>query len=161
MTEHREETPPTPAANWDEGNEQYRGPMYYLRSVLDLTERRWIVQRAADAITKHLGEFDALAFRGLSGALLAPELASVMGKNIIAVRKGESCHSDYMVEASPGTRSSVRYVIIDDLIDTGATVQAIRDEIRRAFPDSQVIGAYCYVEDAPLDADKLEKRLEF
>lgn len=84
-------------------------------------------------------EFDAIAFRGLSGALIAPTVAMRMGKTLIAVRKGEKSHSSNMVE---GDRAARRYVIIDDFIASGATVEAILDGVHKWAPKAECIGVF-------------------
>jgi hypothetical protein len=71
-------------------------------------------------------DFDAIAFRGLSGGLFAPILAFKMKKTLLAVRKGEGSHSDQMVE---GDFAAKRYIIVDDFIAGGSTVYNIMKEI--------------------------------
>ncbi len=66
------------------------------------------VRKAAKILRNY--DFDAVAFRGMSGAILAPILALRLGKTMIMVRKpGAYCHSDYRVEGDLGAR---RYVIV-------------------------------------------------
>lgn len=89
----------------------------------------------AEAITKRLDRtaifFDALAFRGLSGAVVASAVAMRMGKDLIGVRKGEDTHSCYPeVEGAP--YRSIRYIILDDQIASGHTLNAIYSAIKRA-----------------------------
>jgi hypothetical protein len=89
-------------------------------------------------------EFDAIAFSGLSGALFAPMVAMAMDKTLLAVRKGEPCHSSRQVEGDYNAR---RYVILDDFIAMGSTVQHIIEEIRDSVPGAVCIGIleYCYI----------------
>ena len=83
-------------------------------------------------------EFDAIAFRGLSGALSAIPMAHALDKTLIAVRKkGEDNHSDNGVEGDRGAR---RYIIIDDTIFTGATVLAITRAIKKFAPQAECLG---------------------
>lgn len=90
--------------------------------------------------------FDAIAFRGLSGSLVAPIVAHMMDKTLLAVRKGEQCHSVHMVE---GDHNARRYVILDDFISSGTTVREILKWVGREIPHARCIGAleYCYVND--------------
>jgi adenine/guanine phosphoribosyltransferase-like PRPP-binding protein len=68
-------------------------------------------------------EFDSLAFRGVSGAMIAPSLADRLSLGIVAIRKpNDGSHSSAQVEASWGAS---RYVIVDDLISSGRTCRAI------------------------------------
>lgn len=79
--------------------------------------------------------FDAIAFTGSSGAALAYPLSYLMKLPLIHVRKGESHYSGGKIE---GTISSKRYVIVDDFIETGASmkriIKAINSELDGAKP---------------------------
>jgi hypothetical protein len=86
------------------------------------------VKNAVKAI-KLLGledKFDAIAFRGLSGSLVAPSVALKLGKTLLAVRKEEECHSSRQVEGDLGAD---RYIIIDDFVSSGETINEIRKAI--------------------------------
>lgn len=89
-------------------------------------------------------DFDAIAFQGLSGALFAPMVAFALDKTLLAVRKGEDCHSCRQVE---GDYAAKRYVILDDFVSCGSTVQRILTEIGDAVPMAHCIGVleYCYI----------------
>ena len=110
-------------------------------------------------------DFDAIAFSGLSGALFAPMVAMGLNKTLLAVRKGEPCHSGRQVEGDYNAR---RYVILDDFIAAGGTVRHILEEIRDAAPNAECIGIleYCYInrlsdpEFALSSPDKYEGRSE-
>jgi len=105
-------------------------------------------------IVSHLShyDFDAIAFRGLSGALVAPIVAMQMGKTLIAVRRrNESRHTTHLAEGDLGAR---RYVILDDFICSGDTVRAIVSGIEAEFTDGglsvpECIGVlqYCYLDE--------------
>lgn len=92
-------------------------------------------------------DFDAIAFSGMSGAVFAPYLAHILKKNMIMVRKGADAaakgHSCFDVE---GYTATERYVIVDDLISSGATAQYIHDRIEKDFANgAQCVGMYCYL----------------
>lgn len=88
-------------------------------------------------------KFDAIAFRGVSGSMVAPLVCQQLGKFPIIVRKDtDGSHSSDTVEGYAGCRYSVdeggwprheympfRYIIVDDFIDSGKTVRAIVDEM--------------------------------
>lgn len=84
-------------------------------------------------------QFDALAFTGMSGALIAPLVAMRMDKPLIMVRKrGEQSHAGSMyVEGDYNAR---RYIIIDDLVASGDTARRIVHEISLAMPKAQCLG---------------------
>jgi hypothetical protein len=108
----------------------------YMRAVVITDNLRQNVKNCVRALRKM--EFDAIAFRGMSGALLAPAVALSMKKNLLMVRKpADDSHSMMMVE---GDKAARRYVIIDDLISTGATVRTIFKEIREFAPQAECIG---------------------
>jgi phosphoribosylpyrophosphate synthetase len=82
-------------------------------------------------------KFDTVVFRGFSGAIVGPAVALRLGKPWALVRKvGDSSHSLNTVE---GYVSS-EYVIIDDFIDSGETV----NKIVSTFPDGLCAGVYLY-----------------
>ena len=75
--------------------------------------------------------FDAIAFRGTSGAALAYPISARMGIPLICVRKkGDNAHCCSTVEGS-GLRDIKRYIIIDDFIFSGNTIDEILSEINR------------------------------
>lgn len=104
-------------------------------------------------ILKH-HDFDAIAFSGLSGALFAPMVAFALDKTLLAVRKGEQCHSSRLVEGDYAAR---RFVILDDFISCGDTMRHILDEIHEAVPEAECIGIleYCYIGRTTDPADAL------
>lgn len=73
-------------------------------------------------------KFDAIAFRGSSGAALAFPLSYFLKVPLIHVRKGKSHYGGGPIE---GTISSQRYVIVDDFVDSGRTVKTIVREIKK------------------------------
>lgn len=67
-------------------------------------------------------KFDAIAFRGQSGAGVAYPVSIQTGVPLVLVRKNESSHG-YDIEGP--NKIVKRYIIIDDFVSTGATVRAI------------------------------------
>lgn len=77
-------------------------------------------------------KFNCLAATGNSGNLLAGALSYKLGLPLLIVRKsGDECHDDLKVN---GFRpdEAVRYLIIDDLVSSGATVRRIMEQIEKA-----------------------------
>lgn len=74
---------------------------------------------------------EALAATGHSGLLLMGALSHVLQMPQIAVRRGqrETQHNPHIVNGFLGCKG---YLIVDDLIDTGATIARIRESINRA-----------------------------
>lgn len=90
--------------------------------------------------------FDAIACRGLSGALVASIVAAKLDKPLVVVRKKiEGTHSSYGIEQ--GVAGPFRYVIVDDLIDKGGTVRAIIEKIKEREEDAVCVGIILYAQD--------------
>lgn len=120
----------------------------YLEDLLTTEVLQERAERCADIL--HGRDFQAIAFRGMSGALIAPTVAMLTDKTLIMVRKGESTHSVLMVE---GDKAADKYVIVDDFIFSGETVAEILRQVRVFNPKAQCIGVlevnrlYRYAED--------------
>ncbi len=89
-----------------------------------------------------LGKLDAVAIRGVSGALVGPTVAETLNLGLCIVRK-DTAHSRYRVE---GPRDVTNYVIIDDLVSTGDTVRAIQAEVSRTYGGSRAVAVVLYNE---------------
>jgi adenine/guanine phosphoribosyltransferase-like PRPP-binding protein len=88
--------------------------------------------------------FDAIACSGSSGLLVVPQIAELLKKNIIIIRKNiTDGYSDFMVEGA----STHQYIIIDDLICSGNTVKRIINNIKIEIPRSKCMGVYSYMKD--------------
>ncbi len=115
----------------------YRGSIYLSTFVIPGKLRRQI-DLTVRALRPHLDKFDAIAFTGMSGALIGPPVAMVLGKEIIMVRKDNSgTHSIHDVEGDFNARA---YIIVDDLRDTGATERFIIKKIADNIPDAKYVG---------------------
>ena len=86
-------------------------------------------------------KFDTIAFRGLSGALIAPIVAHILSKEIIVVRKKQTDHSNHRVE---GHLAAKRYVILDDFISGGETVREIILRVNKFAPSATLWGGMLY-----------------
>jgi orotate phosphoribosyltransferase-like protein len=73
--------------------------------------------------------------------MVVPQIAELLKKNIILVRKQIDGYSDFLVEGS----ATNQYIIIDDLVCSGNTVKHIIKNIRRETPRSKCVGVYCYM----------------
>ena len=95
-------------------------------------------------------EFDAIAFSGSSGAAIAFPLAFLHEIPLIYVRKlGEQSHG-HMVECN-GESLIEKYLIVDDFITTGATVEWIANQVKiyakgpgAARPE--LVGVFCFTD---------------
>ena len=94
-----------------------------------------IINKAAKDLKKV--KFDIIVFRGFSGAIVGSALALQLRKPWALVRKpGDSTHSGRLVEGDV----EGDYIIVDDFIDSGVTVNEIIDVCRKG----NCIGVYLY-----------------
>ena len=82
----------------------------------------------ADKLTRSGIEFDSIVVRGNSGIVVGPLVAELLKKNIVIVNKeGVSSHSERHVVYSNLPK---KYIIVDDLVDTGRTVVEIVEAMK-------------------------------
>lgn len=102
----------------------------YLECLLDISKRKkiilGIIENLEYLISSNELVFDSVAFCGMSGALIAPEIAARFNKQLILVRKERSKHSPVLVE---GNLDCKNYIILDDSVFLGETVKYIIDTI--------------------------------
>jgi adenine/guanine phosphoribosyltransferase-like PRPP-binding protein len=120
----------------------------YLSSALESADaHRIIVDRVVRNIESRINptSYDGIVFRGVSGALLAPVVAYRLGKPMAVVRrdKDESTHACALVEVNSDMK---RYLIVDDFISSGNTVNAI-EEVCREFQEMECVGVVCWCPD--------------
>lgn len=112
-----------------------------------------LFQRAVDK-TLHTAEslkrstgFDTIAFSGMSGAAMAFMLSHWMNVPLLCVRKREDT-SHYVKSTRKfleGNAQDVRkYLIVDDFISGGGTVQYMIDTIREANLYAECVGMLMY-----------------
>lgn len=106
----------------------------YLGDVIEVGKRAATITKLVHYIKQAGFSFNAVAFCGMSGALIAPAIAEAFGVEMIMVRKRDRSHSAYEVEGAMG---SGRYIIVDDLISTGSTIEHIIERIK-SFDNSAV-----------------------
>lgn len=127
----------------------------WIRPLVDPAKRRQAVARTRVRLSE-LPEFDAIAFTGLSGSVIAGAVASAMDKYLYCVRKeGESKHSAYVVE---GPETGLRYIIIDDFISSGSTVRRVMEKVA-AHTDNQAkcVGAYLWRDDDVMNEQSISQ----
>ena len=101
------------------------------------------IRNVVKAIRASKIQFDAIAYRGNSGALIAPGVAIALNKPLILVRKNnENSHSSYSVEGY--VRPECSYIIVDDFVSSGATIEAITVDITQEVPDTLCVGVFLY-----------------
>lgn len=104
----------------------------YASTIYNPTAYAQLIQRAIlkVKVLREQIQFDAIAFRGSSGAALAYPLSAALEIPLVYVRKPEERSHGRPQE---GANTDVRtYVIADDFISSGRTVQAIIETLRPA-----------------------------
>ena len=100
-----------------------------------------MIIKAICSLRKIEESFDSIACCGVSGLMVVPQIAEILNKNIIIVRKDEKRYSEFFIEGV----SPSRYVILDDLICSGDTIKHIMNSIHDDTPRAKCIGAYFYL----------------
>ena len=111
--------------------------------VLNHKTRNKIIIKAVCNLRKISDSFDSIACCGVSGLMVVPQIAEILNKHIIIVRKGEKCYSEFRTEGV----APFRYIILDDLICSGSTVKHIKKVLKDEYPRSNCFGVYCYLPD--------------
>jgi adenine/guanine phosphoribosyltransferase-like PRPP-binding protein len=104
----------------------------YLEDGLEKSSARKVIRGMKNLIVKSNLKFDAIAYTGCSGALVAPTIAYLLNKHLIVVRKNEGAHSFNRVEGYVNKNEPINYIIIDDFIETGKTINTIYEKIADA-----------------------------
>lgn len=103
-----------------------------------------VVHWVAECILQHAPAAQAVAFTGVSGALIAPAVALQLCLNPIAVRKGyDDSHGGSTKHPTALERAPVhQYVIVDDFVESGATLGRMLGSDTLA--GMQCLGVFCY-----------------
>lgn len=108
--------------------------------LLNHKERNKIVMEAVHVLRNY--NFDSIACCGTSGLLVTPQIAEILDKHIIVVRKpSEKCYSPFETEGVVPNR----YIILDDLVCSGRTIRLVKNAIRNDSVRSVCVGAYFYM----------------
>jgi len=117
----------------------------FMRAAFDRNQRRE-VQSNAHEILKQLDSLEevSLVGTGMSGAMMLGVIADKCSCSCTLIRKVKGVsHSELAVE---GETDFQRYIIVDDIIDSGATVERIQEEIRGVNPSATLEGILLYNE---------------
>ena len=89
-------------------------------------------------------EYDSIVCCGASGLMIVPQIAEILNKNIVIVRKqDDNSYSKFMVEGV----ASKKYIIVDDLICSGDTIRHIMRSIKEESRNSVCCGVYSYMKE--------------
>lgn len=110
--------------------------------VLNHKHRNKIIIKAVCDLRKIKNQFDSIACCGTSGLLVVAQIAELIDKNIVVIRKrDERCYSDFPMEGA----TPYRYIILDDLVCSGSTINHIKNTIYEDCPKATCLGAYFYI----------------
>jgi len=110
--------------------------------VLNHKTRNRIIVSAVCRLRKLDDTYDSIACSGTSGLMVVPQIAEILNKEIIIVRKhNEISYSPFHIEGVMPNR----YIVIDDLVCSGTTIKHITRSIKEEYPRSKCIGVYCYI----------------
>lgn len=106
----------------------------YHRQLLTQVDWEKKINRALMILHPKRAEFDAIAFRGLSGAGMAPVLCYLLKKNMIYVRKaGPTPEPSHAYQDVEGAKDQ-RILLLDDFISSGATMRAMMEACQKLRP---------------------------
>lgn len=124
--------------------------------VLNHKIRNKIIIKAVCDLRKIKNEFDSIACCGISGLMVVPQIAELLNKNILIIRKNEKRYSEFRTEGV----APLRYVVVDDLICSGTTINHITSIIKDEYSRARCIGVYCYLpEECGYSADAQGSKL--
>lgn len=122
---------------------------WYLRHVFNPELFQQAVDRsiaAAEALKKET-DFDTIAFSGMSGAAMAFILSHWMNVPLLCVRKRNE-QSHYVQQSGKilegNVKNARRYLIVDDFISSGATVNHIVESIQVSNLTAKCVGMLMY-----------------
>jgi adenine/guanine phosphoribosyltransferase-like PRPP-binding protein len=121
----------------------------YLQHVFDQKIFQKAVDKtllSAESIRKRTG-FDTIAFTGMSGAAMAFLLSHWMNVPLLCVRK-KNDNSHYVTQTSRILEGNVhdvrKYLIVDDFIASGHTIQYVIDSIKTSNTYAECVGILMY-----------------
>jgi len=116
----------------------------YLSSVYDtplFIKKVNQVARKINAFRKH-NQVDAIAFTGHSGSAFAYALSYKLGIPLICIRKKpDKSHYSSFYEGRTNVR---KYIIVDDFIETGKTLDRIRQDVKFRSPNAKLLAIFLY-----------------
>ena len=111
--------------------------------ILNHEYRNKAIMTAYSRLKNMVDDFDTIACCGISGIMVVPQIAELLRKNILIVRKNVDGYSKFILEGAYGRR----YIIIDDLICSGSTCKYITRQIKEEIPGLKCLGIYTYMKE--------------
>ncbi len=105
----------------------------HIRDLLDPEKQLLIVDECCHRIEKNFQDCEYIAVTGLSGIIIGSQVAALVNKRLIVVRKDkDSIHRSYDLEGVP-FKHDFSYIILDDFIDRGETINNIRNKVEKCI----------------------------
>ena len=89
---------------------------------------------------------DSIVVCGTSGLLVGPQVSEILNLNLVIVRKKHETKSSYSDFDTEGVHPA-RYIILDDLCNSGRTVNHILRTLNKEYNRIYCLGAYFYLQD--------------
>lgn len=106
-----------------------------------------IVEKSARLLQESGLNFDTIAIQGASGFLVGSPLAMVLGKDLMIIKKpGEKTNYRFGVM---GAGSNQKILLVDDCVDTGATLANMLNEIKLYCHNPTFRGLFLYTGKRP------------
>lgn len=115
----------------------------YLSDIFDNANRNKIIKNLVRSIKQHTDlDFNAVVVTGVSGLIVGPQVASKLKKQLIVIRKSEKTHSEnsveHLIKYKYDCGTILKYIVIDDLIETGKTIRRIKKKLQYEFDDCKL-----------------------
>ena len=125
--------------------------------VLNHKYRNKVIIKTVCELRKISDVFDSIACSGISGLIVVPQIAEILKKNIVIIRKDtEERYSEFIIEGV----TPFKYIIVDDLICSGQTIRHIKNTLKSEAPRSHCVGVYCYMpEECAYRSNNMGKQL--
>lgn len=115
----------------------------YTEEISIISSWKLIVKMLVLTIKSYDIEFDTIVCRGFSGISVVPAVAAALGKEILFIRKNTAdSHSRCLCE---GNGNIGRYIIIDDFVITGKTIQEILKTMEGISSGACLVGIFAYM----------------
>lgn len=110
----------------------------YLANVMDRTIRKQKIESGVKLLKVRKFKAAAIVASGISGAIIGDAIAGLLDRKFAIVRKAKENNHGRPVEATEYING--KYVIVDDCIDTGATVKHIIERMAENQAGSKCVG---------------------
>jgi hypothetical protein len=97
----------------------------YLIHLFDPAARQRTIEHLVKCIKTSGVRFNAVAFQGWSGALIAPELALKLNVGLVGVRKEYDREPAHGRKVEGHIETDLSYIIVDDFISSGKTISEL------------------------------------